>query len=87
MEYEIKFSPSAERKFRKLPKNIQRQLSPHIDQLAITPRPKKMEKLKSQADLYRIRVGNYRIVYTIYDAELVILVVTLGHRKDVYRNI
>jgi mRNA interferase RelE/StbE len=56
-----------------------------ISALADDPRPPGCEKLAGHEDRYRIRQGNYRILYTIEDAELLIWVVKVGHRRDVYR--
>ena len=56
-----------------------------MDGLAKEPRPKGVKKLSGADDLYRIRVGDYRVVYQIRDDRLIVLVVRIGHRKDVYR--
>lgn len=56
-----------------------------MDALAGDPRPKGVKKLFGLDDLYRIRVGEYRVVYQIQDNRLIVLVVRIGHRKDVYR--
>lgn len=85
MAYKIVYKTSAERSFSKLPKDVQKRLFLAIQRLAIDPRPPGVKKLQSAFDLYRIRVGDYRVVYTIQDGELKILVVTIGHRRDVYQ--
>ncbi|MBI5789756.1 MAG: type II toxin-antitoxin system RelE/ParE family toxin [Candidatus Schekmanbacteria bacterium] len=87
MAYRIEFAPHAERDFRGLSKNIQIRLKPHIDKLAITPRPQGIEKLSGEDDLYRIRVGDYRLVYQIQDDVLLVLMVKIGHRREIYRKI
>ncbi len=56
-----------------------------IQALADDPRPAGCEKLAGEQDRYRIRVGRYRVIYSIEDEELVVIVVRVGHRKDVYR--
>jgi mRNA interferase RelE/StbE len=56
-----------------------------IRSLARDPRPFGSEKLSGREDLYRLRVGRYRVVYSVGDAELVVVIVRVGHRKDVYR--
>ena len=56
-----------------------------MDALAANPRPRGVKKLTGLDDLYRIRVADYRIVYQIQDDRLIVLVVRIGHRKDVYR--
>lgn len=64
---------------------MQKRLAAAIDMLAADPRPPGAKRLAGAVDLWRIRVGNHRIVYTIEDDVLVVLVVELGHRRDVYR--
>jgi mRNA interferase RelE/StbE len=85
MAYAVAFSPSAEREFRKLARQIQRNFRPRIDALANQPRPTGAKKLKGRDDLWRIRVGDYRIVYEVQDRILVVLVVRVAHRREVYR--
>ncbi len=81
--YEIRFLPSVRRDFHGIPRPAVRRILKAIDQLAAHPRPPACKKLTSR-DLYRIRVGVYRIVYEIRDNELIIAVVKVGHRRDVY---
>lgn len=69
-----------------LPKKVRRQLSTAIDALAENPRPTGAKKLTGSTDLYRMRVGNCRIIYKIEDAELIVLLVKIGHRRDIYRR-
>ena len=85
MAYAVEFSPSAAREFRKLTPEVQRRLSPHIDSRAQDPRRSGAKKLMGREDLWRIRVGDYRIVYEVRDRTLVVLVVRVAHRRDVYR--
>lgn len=85
MAYRLEFTPGADRQFRKLPQQVQARLRPHIDNLAQNPRPTGVEKLTGQ-DAYRLRVGDYRILYEIQDKVLLVLVVKIGHRRDVYRK-
>ncbi len=68
-----------------LSKKQRRQIATRIDGLAETPRPRGCEKLQGAEDLYRIRSGNYRIIYQVTDARLLILVIRIGHRREVYR--
>ena len=72
------------RKLNKLDKNIQKRLKPKILALAEKPRPPGVKKLQGYENTYRIRVGDYRIVYEIHDKVLLILIVEVGHRSDVY---
>ena len=85
MSYQIEFSRQADRQFRNLPSQIQQRLKSLIDSLAATPRPYGSEKLSGTDQLYRLRVGDYRIVYTVEDDRLLVLVVKVGHRREVYR--
>ena len=83
--YRIHFAGRAERAFRKLSPDVQRRLDPAILALADDPRPPGCLKLSGPDSLWRIRVGNYRIVYQIQDQMLLILVVNVGHRREIYR--
>ena len=86
MAYTIKFKPTAARQLAKLPKTIQVKIARKIDSLAIAPHPQGTVKLRGGDDLYRLRVGNYRIIYQVKNDQLLILVVKIGHRKEVYRS-
>ena len=57
-----------------------------IQALALQPKPTGAEKLSGQQDLYRIRSGNYRVVYEIDNGEIVVTVIKVGHRKEIYRS-
>jgi mRNA interferase RelE/StbE len=83
--HRILFAPAALRQFRKLSASVQRRLSPHINALTDDPRPSGVVKLSGSSDIYRVRVGDYRIVYEIQDVGLVILILKIGDRRDVYR--
>jgi mRNA interferase RelE/StbE len=83
--YDVQFAPSAARSFRKLDAAVQRRLVRAIDALAIKPRPDGVVKLADEDDLYRIRIGEYRVVYKIHDRRLIVLAVAVGHRRDIYR--
>ena len=82
--YEIFFRKSVEKDFKSIPKNELKKIIKRIGELAENPRPQSCEKLTGQ-DRYRLRQGNYRIIYSIQDKELTIWVVMVGHRKDIYR--
>jgi len=84
--YTVLVQPSADRSLRKLPDDVQRRIVAAIDELHKDPRPGGCKKLKGEDNLWRIRVGDYRVVYTIQDKKLVILVVRIAHRKDAYQN-
>jgi mRNA interferase RelE/StbE len=82
--YEIFFKKSVEKDFKAIPKNELKKIIKRIGELTENPRPQNCEKLTGQ-DRYRLRQGNYRIIYSIQDNELTIWVVKVGHRKDIYR--
>lgn len=79
--YRVEFSRSADRQFRALPVDVRRRIAPRITALAGAPRPKGVEKLKGADDLYRLHVGDYRIVYEIRARVLLILVLRVAHRR------
>lgn len=72
MSYRIEFFRAAKKQFVKLPLNVQKRIQAKIDELAIEPRPKQVKKLQNNDNLYRVRVGDYRIVYEIKDNVLLI---------------
>ena len=86
MSYRTEFTSSATRDFSKLTEDIRQRLMPKIDALAHDPRPMGVQKLQGRENRYRIRVGDYRIVYEIQDEILVVLIVRVGHRREVYRR-
>ena len=86
MVYQLELTPSARRQFRRLAADIQKRLSPAIDRLAADPRPPDAVKLRGSDNRYRLRVGDYRILYELHDDRLVVLVVRIGHRREVYRR-
>ena len=81
----IEFAKSAAKQFKVLPLQDQQQLKPKIDALATEPLPVGAVRLSSEENIYRIRVGNYRIIYAIEDNQLLVLVVKVSHRREVYR--
>ena len=83
--YELRFKPSVAKDLRDVPRGDVRRILDRIEGLRDDPRPAGAEKLTG-ADLYRVRQGVYRIVYTIEDGRLVVIVVKIGHRRDVLRN-
>ncbi len=68
-------------------KKYKDKLQKKIDSLAVNSRPQDTKLLRGQKDLYRIRSGDYRILYTVYEDEVYVYVVGVGHRKDVYRKL
>lgn len=92
MPYKIVITASAEKEIRKLPANIQDEIFEKIESLKEDPRPHKYKKLNSfkipnlqLKPLYRVRTGDYRIVYAIQDNIITITIVKVGHRKEIYQ--
>lgn len=85
MTYQVEFSRQAQKQFEALPRQIQQRLQPQIDTLVEEPRPSGVKKLKGAENQYRIRVGSYRIVYEIQDAVLLVILLRIGHRREIYR--
>ncbi len=83
-KYRIVFRKSVARDLRPIPTQELRKILIAIESLSDDPRPSGVEKLSGQ-DRYRLRQGNYRIIYEINDIEVLVVVVKVGHRKDVYR--
>lgn len=86
MKFEIEISESAEKSLAKIPKNDRVKILEKIDALEQDPMPLGSIKLKGYKEaLYRIRSGDYRVVYSIKQDVLVILIIEIGHRREVYR--
>jgi len=83
--YRIEIHPAAMRSLRKLDPQIRPRIQGAISLLAEDPRPPNTKKLRGR-DAYRVRVGNYRIIYRIEDQILLITEVTLAHRRDIYES-
>lgn len=84
--YTVQLKPAAERDLKKIKDQaILRRIAGAIDALATNPRPPNAKALQGDNSILRIRVGDYRILYTIEDA-LLVLVVRIGHRREVYRG-
>ncbi|MBD2298088.1 type II toxin-antitoxin system RelE/ParE family toxin [Nostoc sp. FACHB-87] len=86
MTYEVKFTKSARKSFKKLSPEVQERIQIKIDELVIEPRPNGVKKLKGEENLYRIRVGDYRVIYEIFDDVLLVSVVEVGHRSNIYKD-
>ncbi len=84
-KYSLSFKKSVAKDLRKIPNNDVESILACIDSLCENPRADGCIKLSNQ-ERYRIRQGNYRIVYGIYDVELMVLVIKVAHRREVYRN-
>ena len=86
MAYRIEITAAAYRVLKKLSVDVAQRIARAIDALARDPRPPGVKKLEGDEELYRVRVGDYRIVYQIQKRLLVVLVVTIGCRREVYRR-
>mgnify|MGYP001586252618 CR=1 FL=1 len=84
-KYEVLISHSAEKILRTIPEKDKVRVTTAIEKLSIDPRPQGCRKLMGEISIYRVRVGVYRIIYEIEDSVLRILILKIGHRKDVYR--
>lgn len=85
MKYSIFYKRSASEELLQLPANIAHKVKDTISSLAENPRPHGSIKLKGSVNEYRIRIGNYRVIYTIADSFLIITIIRIAHRKQVYR--
>jgi len=83
--YTIQFKPLALRQFEKLPREAQRRLSSKIEALRDEPFQVGCKKMAALPDTWRIRAGDYRVVYQVHRGVLLVLVLTVGHRREVYR--
>lgn len=81
----VEFLTSAARELSKLDRGVQRRIARRIDRLATDPRGGGAVKLRGTDDVWRARVGDYRILYVIEDERLVVVVIRMGHRRDIYR--
>lgn len=87
MAYRIEIRPAAARTLSRLPTQIVRQLDARIRALSDNPRPHGSQKLAGADDHYRIRSGDYRIIYQIQDRIVLVVVVRIGHRREIYRHL
>ncbi|MDQ4059951.1 MAG: type II toxin-antitoxin system RelE/ParE family toxin [Pseudomonadota bacterium] len=83
----MRFKRSAEKQFGDLPPKARKELAPKIDELTQNPRPNGVEKLKGYRDLWRIRWGNYRVIFTGPDSEGVIRILKVADRREAYRGL
>jgi mRNA interferase RelE/StbE len=86
--YNVSLQPTARRELASLAVAVRRSIGRAIEALAIEPRPTGSKLLAGRPAerIWRMRVGDYRVLYEIHDAELVVLVLRVGHRREVYRN-
>lgn len=86
-QYAVQYDPKALKELTNLDKPVARRIVRAIDALKVDPRPNSARLLVGYQGLWRIRVGNYRVIYTIKDAELVVLTLRVAHRSGAYRNL
>jgi mRNA interferase RelE/StbE len=84
MAYTVEFKPAAAREFRKLPRDMQLRVATAIGRLSDEPRPPGVRKLAGSDDVYRVRVGDYRIIYSVRDKLLLVIVMRVRHRSNAY---
>ena len=85
--YKVTILPSALDQLAELPRYDQKKIKERIDRLGVDPHLPGVKKLKGESDLFRLRCGNYRIIYSIDDVRLIVLVIRIGHRRDAYRGL
>ena len=86
MKYAVEILPSALKELGKLDKRLRKRIDTHIRALAEVPRPPGVAAMQGASKgLFRIVVGNYRIIYEINDERLIVLIIKIGHRREVYR--
>jgi mRNA interferase RelE/StbE len=83
--YAIRFKPAALRQLEKLPHDVQKRIAARIEALRDAPFASGCKKLSGEPDPWRLRVGNYRVIYQVYGSMLLVLVLNIGHRREVYR--
>jgi len=84
--YSVEFTSAAARQVKKLPRPARDRVLDAIADLRREPRPQGAKKLVGEQTAWRIRIGDYRVIYDIFDAELVVTVVRAGHRREVYER-
>jgi mRNA interferase RelE/StbE len=84
--FDVRLAPAAERQLRTLDPAGRRRVQAALDLLAVDPRPPSARQLVGGAGEWRVRTGDFRIIYEIQDQQLLVLVVKVGHRRDVYER-
>lgn len=85
VSYQIEWKRSAQRELRKLPRPTIKKVVVAVEKLAIEPRPRGVRKLVGSDFTYRLRIGDYRVVYDVLDKKLVVEIIRVRHRKDAYK--
>lgn len=84
--YKLKWKSSAKKELKKIPKNNLLTILDEIEKLTSNPFPTNYKKIQGVENIYRLKVNNYRVIYKLENDELIIEVIRVRHRKDVYRN-
>jgi mRNA interferase RelE/StbE len=84
--YRVEILPGAKKALKAVHENFRRRIVTVIDSLQRNPRPVGSKKLQGEEHAYRIRIADYRIIYEVHDKVLVVMVVRIGHRREVYRK-
>ena len=87
MEYSIEFRPSVLKSLKRIPKRDLVRIKKKIEELGRNLPEPNTSKMKGNNPFHRVRTGDYRIVYEIHEGRLVVLIVKVGHRKDIYQNL
>ena len=85
--YILEYKKSVDKDLRKLPAYIRKQIVNKILKLSAQPYPSGSTKLRGANNLYRMRHTNYRIIYKVEDSKLIVIIIKVGHRKEVYRDL
>jgi mRNA interferase RelE/StbE len=85
LAYRVEFRPAAARDLKKLDREVVRRIVARTEALGVMSRPPGAKKVEGHDRRYRLRVGEYRVVYEVEDAVLLVLVVRVGHRREIYR--
>jgi len=84
MKYQVILPKSVQKELDRLPDDVARRILARLAGLETNPRPADVKKLKGR-DAWRIRVGDYRVIYEVHDQVLQVIVITVGHRREIYR--
>ncbi len=84
MTYRVEFTSAAARQVRKLPRPVRDRVLDAIEDLGDDPRPHGVKKLSGERTAWRIRIGEYRVIYDVFDSELLVTVVRAAHRREAY---
>lgn len=85
MPYSVYIQPASQRQIEALPRNLQRVIVERLEQLSATPRPAGARPYKGLAHAYRLRIRDYRVIYLVDDQRQEVVVIRVGHRRDIYR--